>query len=109
MNIFDILFNMKRTISYMKKQRLKDLKDNKKNEKELNKEIYTSLDNLLERLSKIYRENAFSTVLDKDVFLKISNEKTLNIIRKAYEIRNKLLDMGIMIKDTREGTVYEKL
>ena len=27
---------------------------------------------------------------------------------KADEIRNKLLDMGIIIKDTREGTVYEK-
>ena len=26
---------------------------------------------------------------------------------KADEIRNKLLDMGIIIKDTREGTVYE--
>ena len=42
MNIFDILFNMKRKISYMKKQRLKDLKDNEKNEKEPHKEIYTS-------------------------------------------------------------------
>ena len=29
--------------------------------------------------------------------------------QKADEIRNKLLNMGIMIKDTREGTVYERL
>ena len=27
--------------------------------------------------------------------------------QKADEIRNKLLDMGIMLKDTREGTTYE--
>lgn len=44
---------MKRKISYMKKQRLKDLKDKEKKVKELNKEIYTSLGNLLERLITI--------------------------------------------------------
>ena len=36
-----------------------------------------------------------------------NNAKKNKDYQKADEIRNKLLDMGIVLKDTREGTIYE--
>ena len=34
-------------------------------------------------------------------------EETLDEVIEADKVRNELLDKGIIIKDTREGTIYE--
>ncbi len=43
---------------------------------------------ILENLHKFYRENDFSTTLDKEVLLNISSEKIVNILNIAKDMRN---------------------
>jgi cysteinyl-tRNA synthetase len=74
--------------------------------------------------TKLKLINEFDTVLSLDLtkeeVKEIDNvEEIENLInerniakseknyQKADEIRNKLLEMGIILKDTREGTTYE--
>lgn len=49
--------------------------------------------------------------INEDEINRLIDERNISKQNKDYskadEIRNKLLDMGIIIKDTREGTVYE--
>ena len=86
--------------------------------------IYDVLKSDMNDYTKLKLINEFDTVLSLDLTKEetkeIANKEEIeelinerNIAKqnkdyaKADEIRNKLLDMGIIIKDTREGTIYE--
>ncbi len=86
--------------------------------------IYDVLKSDMNDYTKLKLINEFDTVLsldlDKEDTKEIDNKEEIEKLieerkiakenkdyAKADEIRNKLLDMGISIKDTREGTTYE--
>ena len=87
--------------------------------------VYDVLKSNMNDYTKLKLINEFDEVLSLDLSkedkkeITVSQEEIENLINernlakqnkdyaKADEIRNKLLDMGIMLKDTREGTTYE--
>lgn len=84
---------------------LKDDSINDKTKLELIKEFdkVLSLD--------LTKEEVMEELTNKEEIESLINERNIAKQNKDYtkadEIRNRLLDMGIMIKDTREGTIYE--
>ena len=84
------------------------LKDENVNDK-TKLELIKAFDQVLS-LDLTKEENLMVNV-DEDTINNLINERNLAKQNKDYskadEIRNKLLDMGILLKDTREGTTYE--
>lgn len=62
---------------------------------------------LLERLVNIYKNETFSTELNKEFFLKISNDKILNILDKKVQIRNKYSHGALKNKFKAEKLIKE--
>ena len=109
------------------KDKFKEVMDNNLNTSLALTCIYDVLKSDMNDYTKLKLINEFDEVLSLDLSKEEEKEELINkeeiesLIEernmakqnkdyaKADEIRNKLLEMGIMIKDTREGTVYEKL
>ena len=108
------------------KNEFKDAMDNNLNTSLALTTIYDVLKSGMNDYTKLKLINEFDEVLSLDLAkeedIVIENKEEIeklieerNVAKqnkdyaKADEIRNKLLSMGIMIKDTREGTIYEKV
>ena len=107
------------------KQEFKAAMDNNLNTSLALTSVYNVLKSDMNDYTKLKLINEFDEVLSLDLTKKEEvkldiNEDEINSLinerneakankdyQKADEIRNKLLDMGIMLKDTREGTTYE--
>ena len=107
------------------KQEFKEAMDNNLNTSLALTSVYNVLKSNMNDYTKLKLINEFDEVLSLDLSKEDKKEITVdtsvieNLINerniakqnkdyaKADEIRNKLLDMGIMLKDTREGTTYE--
>ncbi len=109
------------------KEEFKEAMDNNLNTSLALTTIYNVLKSDMNDYTKLKLINEFDEVLSLDLSKEeekeiIDNQEEIeelinerNIAKqnkdyeKADEIRNRLLDMGIAIKDTREGTIYERL
>ena len=107
------------------KHEFKEAMDNNLNTSLALTTIYDVLKSDMNDYTKLKLINEFDQVLSLDLSkedkkeLKISEDEIKKLIEertiakssrdyaKADDIRNKLLDMGIILKDTREGTTYE--
>lgn len=107
------------------KQEFKEAMDNNLNTSLALTSVYNVLKSDMNDYTKLKLINEFDEVLSLDLSkedkkeITVNQEEIENLINerniakqnkdyaKADEIRNKLLDMGIMLKDTREGTTYE--
>ena len=107
------------------KQEFKEAMDNNLNTSLALTTIYDVLKSDMNDYTKLKLINEFDEVLSLDLSkeekkeLSISDEEIQRLIDernqakankdydKADEIRNKLLSLGIILKDTREGTIYE--
>jgi cysteinyl-tRNA synthetase len=106
------------------KDKFKEVMDNNLNTSLALTTIYDVLKSDMNDFTKLKLINEFDTVLSLDLSKEetkeIANKEEIeNLInerniakankdyQKADEIRNKLLEMGIVLKDTREGTLYE--
>jgi cysteinyl-tRNA synthetase len=106
------------------KNKFKEVMDNNLNTSLALTTIYDVLKSDMNDYTKLKLINEFDTVLSLDLTKEetkeIANKEEIeelinerNIAKqnkdyqKADEIRNKLLDMGVILKDTREGTTYE--
>ena len=107
------------------KQEFKEAMDNNLNTSLALTCVYNVLKSDMNDYTKLKLINEFDEVLSLDLSkedkkeITVNQEEIENLINerniakqnkdyaKADEIRNKLLDMGIMLKDTREGTTYE--
>ena len=109
------------------KDKFKEVMDNNLNTSLALTCVYDVLKSDMNDYTKLKLINEFDEVLSLDLSKEEKKETIVNIdeiekliaernvakqnkdYAKADEIRNNLLDMGIMIKDTRDGTIYEKL
>ena len=107
------------------KQEFKEAMDNNLNTSLALTSVYNVLKSDMNDYTKLKLINEFDEVLslnlskedkkeitvDTSLIESLINERNIAKANKDYqkadEIRNKLLDMGIMLKDTREGTTYE--
>ena len=107
------------------KDQFKEVMDNNLNTSLALTTIYDVLKSDMNDYTKLKLINEFDEVLSLDLSkedkkeLSINEEEINNLInernqakankdyQKADEIRNNLLSMGIILKDTREGTIYE--
>ena len=84
------------------------LKDDSLNDK-TTLELVKSFDKVLSL--DLTKEEKKELAINEDEINKLINERNVAKANKDYqradEIRNKLQDMGIILKDTREGTIYE--
>lgn len=116
--------NLNKDLIYKYKEAFKDtLKDNLNTSNSLTLVFDLLKDDLLDDYNKLYLIKDFDTVLSLDLLkeskvevseevLKLVEERNIAKLNKNYqkadEIRDKLLKMGIVLKDTREGTIIEK-
>ena len=107
------------------KEEFKEAMDNNLNTSLALTTIYNVLKSDMNDYTKLKLINEFDSVLSLDLSIEDKKEITVDEVEinklinerneaksnkdyaKADEIRNKLLDMGIILKDTREGTTYE--
>ena len=106
------------------KEQFKEVMDNNLNTSLALSCIYDVLKSDMNDFTKLKLINEFDTVLSLDLTKEdvkeidnveeiesLINERNIAKSEKNYqkadEIRNKLLEMGIVLKDTREGTTYE--
>jgi cysteinyl-tRNA synthetase len=106
------------------KNKFKEVMDNNLNTSLALTTIYDVLKSDMNDYTKLKLINEFDTVLSLDLskeenkelenideIEKLINDRNIAKANKDYqkadEIRNNLLSMGIVLKDTREGTIYE--
>ena len=107
------------------KQEFKEAMDNNLNTSLALTSVYNVLKSDMNDYTKLKLINEFDEVLSLDLSKEDEKEITVNVeeieklieernvakqnkdYQKADEIRNKLNEMGIILKDTREGTTYE--
>ena len=107
------------------KQEFKEAMDNNLNTSLALTSVYNVLKSDMNDYTKLKLINEFDEVLSLDLSKEDKKEITVNVeeveklieernvakqnkdYQKADEIRNKLNEMGIILKDTREGTTYE--
>ena len=107
------------------KQEFKEAMDNNLNTSLALTSVYNVLKSDMNDYTKLKLINEFDEVLSLDLSKEDKKEITVNVeeveklieernvakqnkdYQKADEIRNKLNEMGVVLKDTREGTTYE--